>query len=158
MTGATTVGAIADAQGGLCYLCGRAFSADLPPTREHVVPRVAGGRNHGNILAACTPCNGAKGDRLPHPHEIAILEAINLQLCGRTRPVRPQPVPSSSPREQEKRRLFAIEMEKARIIRMGGDPEAMTDGQRRRADLANWRAQIAIFDGRGFSSSARMSA
>ncbi len=46
-----------------CQYCGETFEAkDL--TFDHVVPRMAGGRNgFGNVVAACVPCNSAKGHR-----------------------------------------------------------------------------------------------
>lgn len=50
-----------------CPYCGRAFSGDLPHTKEHVVGRkfVPRGTLHGMpnlLLRACKRCNGAKSD------------------------------------------------------------------------------------------------
>jgi len=47
-----------------CQYCGEAFaSTDL--TFDHVVPRSRGGRTSwDNVVAACSPCNVAKDDRL----------------------------------------------------------------------------------------------
>jgi len=47
-----------------CQYCGGGFSAsDL--TFDHVVPRSKGGRtNWANVVAACSPCNLRKGNRL----------------------------------------------------------------------------------------------
>ena len=48
-----------------CQYCGGGFSAsDL--TFDHVVPRSKGGRtNWTNVVAACSPCNLRKGNKLP---------------------------------------------------------------------------------------------
>jgi len=48
-----------------CQYCGNGFSAsDL--TFDHVVPRSKGGRtNWSNVVAACSPCNLRKGNKLP---------------------------------------------------------------------------------------------
>jgi 5-methylcytosine-specific restriction endonuclease McrA len=48
-----------------CQYCGNSFSAsDL--TFDHVVPRSKGGRtNWTNVVAACSPCNLRKGNKLP---------------------------------------------------------------------------------------------
>lgn len=44
-----------------CVYCGRAAS-----TVDHVLPRSRGGRDTWeNLVAACLPCNGRKGDRTP---------------------------------------------------------------------------------------------
>lgn len=57
--------------GFACQYCGR--GEDL--TFDHVVPRSRGGRTTwDNIVAACAPCNLAKGGRTPaqsgmHPHQ-----------------------------------------------------------------------------------------
>ncbi len=47
--------------GGRCAYCGR---DDLPLTRDHVVPLVAGGNHTAeNIVPACGHCNSSKGDK-----------------------------------------------------------------------------------------------
>jgi len=48
-----------------CQYCGNGFSAsDL--TFDHVVPRSKGGRtNWTNVVAACSPCNLRKSNKLP---------------------------------------------------------------------------------------------
>ena len=47
--------------GHRCAYCGRAAS-----TVDHVLPRSRGGRDTWeNLVAACLPCNGRKGDRTP---------------------------------------------------------------------------------------------
>jgi len=48
-----------------CQYCGNGFSAsDL--TFDHVVPRSKGGRtNWTNVVAACSPCNLRKANKLP---------------------------------------------------------------------------------------------
>ena len=48
-----------------CQYCGGAFAAD-ELTFDHVIPRSRGGKtNWENVVAACAPCNLAKGDRMP---------------------------------------------------------------------------------------------
>lgn len=52
-----------------CQYCGR-HRTDLRGraflTRDHVVPVSRGGANDwGNVVAACSPCNNRKGNRLP---------------------------------------------------------------------------------------------
>ena len=49
-----------------CQYCGRSLPThDL--TFDHVVPRARGGRTTWeNVVTACSPCNLAKGSRLPH--------------------------------------------------------------------------------------------
>ena len=53
--------AVAD-QRGRCFWCRRPFSALVPPTTDHVVPRVKGGPSwRENEVAACRRCNGERG-------------------------------------------------------------------------------------------------
>ncbi len=48
-----------------CQYCGGGFSAS-ELTFDHVVPRSRGGRtNWTNVVAACSPCNLRKGNKLP---------------------------------------------------------------------------------------------
>ncbi|MGY2085117.1 HNH endonuclease [Blastococcus sp. SYSU DS0539] len=57
---------ILDRDGATCVWCGRAFSAQVRPTTEHVVPRVKGGPSWlENEVAACGRCNGERGHRTP---------------------------------------------------------------------------------------------
>jgi HNH endonuclease len=52
--------------GGTCIWCGRRFDALVPPTTEHVVPRVKGGPSWlENEVAACRRCNAERGHRTP---------------------------------------------------------------------------------------------
>ncbi|WP_235909917.1 MOSC N-terminal beta barrel domain-containing protein [Goekera deserti] len=52
--------------GATCVWCGRAFGPAVPPTTEHVVPRVKGGPSWAeNEVAACPRCNGERGHRGP---------------------------------------------------------------------------------------------
>jgi len=52
--------------GATCVWCGRAFTAQVPPTTEHVVPRVKGGPSWPeNEVAACRRCNCDRGHRGP---------------------------------------------------------------------------------------------
>jgi 5-methylcytosine-specific restriction endonuclease McrA len=46
-----------------CYYCRRAFASGELRTFDHKVPRARGGSNKpGNLVVACTECNGEKGD------------------------------------------------------------------------------------------------
>ncbi len=50
--------------GGTCIWCGRAFTDLVPPTTEHVVPRLKGGPSWlENEVAACRRCNSDRGHR-----------------------------------------------------------------------------------------------
>ena len=50
--------------GARCVWCGRAFGPLLPPTREHLVPRVKGGPSWlENEVPACRRCNAERGHR-----------------------------------------------------------------------------------------------
>jgi 5-methylcytosine-specific restriction endonuclease McrA len=71
-----------------CAYCRKKFAfADL--TFDHVVPRRRGGRTEWqNIVAACRPCNGRKGDR--SCDESGMWPAIE--------PIRPTALPPPSPR------------------------------------------------------------
>lgn len=64
-------------QGPDCYLCGATMAR---PTREHVIPQSKGGKNAGNLLMACQPCNVAKGNRWPYPCELIYVGAVHLRL------------------------------------------------------------------------------
>ena len=58
--------AAVDDQHGRCFWCGRAFSTLVPPTTDHVVPRVKGGPSwRENEVAACRRCNGERGHQGP---------------------------------------------------------------------------------------------
>ena len=73
--------ALVEAQGGCCYLCKNPFTDLFGPTAEHVIPRSRGGRHNANILLACSPCNAAKGDRMPFKTELALLHRINEHIA-----------------------------------------------------------------------------
>jgi hypothetical protein len=52
--------------GDTCIWCGRSFGDLLPPTTEHVVPRLKGGPSWlENEVAACRRCNSERGHRAP---------------------------------------------------------------------------------------------
>ena len=52
--------------GATCVWCGRAFTGQVTPTTEHVVPRVKGGPSWPeNEVAACRRCNSDRGHRGP---------------------------------------------------------------------------------------------
>jgi HNH endonuclease len=58
--------AVVARDGGTCIWCGRAFSGLVPPTTEHVVPRLKGGPSWlENEVAACRRCNSDRGHRGP---------------------------------------------------------------------------------------------
>jgi hypothetical protein len=58
--------AAVERDGPTCIWCGRTFAALVPPTTEHVVPRVKGGPSRlENEVAACRRCNGERGHRGP---------------------------------------------------------------------------------------------
>jgi 5-methylcytosine-specific restriction endonuclease McrA len=66
-----------------CQYCGESMQArDL--TFDHVVPRSQGGKTSWtNIVTACRPCNGKKGNRTPEQARMKLL----------SRPVRPKALP-----------------------------------------------------------------
>jgi hypothetical protein len=52
--------------GPTCIWCGRTFTGLVPPTTEHVVPRLKGGPSWlENEVAACRRCNAERGHRGP---------------------------------------------------------------------------------------------
>jgi 5-methylcytosine-specific restriction endonuclease McrA len=58
--------AVVERDGGTCIWCGRAFTRLVPPTTEHVVPRLKGGPSWlENEVAACRRCNSDRGHRSP---------------------------------------------------------------------------------------------
>lgn len=58
-----------------CQYCGNPFAADAL-TFDHVIPRCRGGETSWeNVVAACAPCNLAKGDRIPSNAGIFPLKA-----------------------------------------------------------------------------------
>lgn len=57
-----------------CAYCGRPFSGKKARrTQDHIVPRILGGKDGFNRVAACLQCNQDKG-RLPLLNWIAVLE------------------------------------------------------------------------------------
>ena len=59
--------------GHLCMYCGSQFGAQML-TRDHVRPLSRGGKDGWrNVVAACKPCNHAKGARLPEEAGMALL-------------------------------------------------------------------------------------
>jgi hypothetical protein len=58
--------AAVDRDGDTCIWCGRAFTGQVGPTTEHVVPRVKGGPSWlENEVAACRRCNADRGHTAP---------------------------------------------------------------------------------------------
>ena len=52
--------------GDTCIWCGRVLGGLVPPTTEHVVPRLKGGPSwSANEVAACRRCNAERGHRTP---------------------------------------------------------------------------------------------
>jgi 5-methylcytosine-specific restriction endonuclease McrA len=67
--------AILERDGATCVWCERAFSSLVPPTTDHLVPRVKGGPSWAvNELASCRRCNSQRGHATP---------ALWLQECRR---------------------------------------------------------------------------
>ena len=64
----------------VCQYCGRYYSSGYL-TVDHVLPRSKGGETvWENVVTACKPCNGRKGDHTP--------EEVGMHLCSKPR--RPQ--------------------------------------------------------------------
>jgi 5-methylcytosine-specific restriction endonuclease McrA len=62
-------------QKGLCHYCEKRFSAK-ELTLDHIVPLARGGSSQpGNLVAACRPCNQAKGLETPVDSLFRALEA-----------------------------------------------------------------------------------
>jgi hypothetical protein len=58
--------AVLDRDGDTCVWCGRTFAPLVPPTTEHVVPRLKGGPSWlENEVAACRRCNSERGHCSP---------------------------------------------------------------------------------------------
>src|SRR4051795_2629052 len=58
--------AVVARDGDTCIWCGRPFAGLIPPTTEHVVPRLKGGPSWlENEGAACHRCNSERGHRGP---------------------------------------------------------------------------------------------
>ena len=52
--------------GNCCLWCGREFGALVPPTTDHLIPRLKGGPSWvENEVAACRRCNSDRGHRSP---------------------------------------------------------------------------------------------
>jgi 5-methylcytosine-specific restriction endonuclease McrA len=86
--------AVVARDGDTCVWCGRAFTRLVPPTTEHVVPRLKGGPSWlENEVAACRRCNSDRGHRSPvgwleecrrrgwHPDE-SRLSRVLVELAG----------------------------------------------------------------------------
>jgi hypothetical protein len=57
---------VVDRDGATCIWCGRPFDRLVPPTTEHVVPKLKGGPSWlENEVAACRRCNAERGHRGP---------------------------------------------------------------------------------------------
>ena len=75
------------AQGGRCFHCFEPMDAESFPkkvdgwTREHVVPRVHGGKDAWNIVLAHSACNSRRGSALPS--EAMLQRAHHLHLAAR---------------------------------------------------------------------------
>ena len=54
---------VIEEDGTICHYCG--CDCSHAPTVDHVVPfKLGGGMDRENLVVACKPCNGRKGDRL----------------------------------------------------------------------------------------------
>ena len=63
---ATRLRLVVDRDGATCIWCGRPFDRLVPPTTEHVVPKLKGGPSWlENEVAACRRCNADRGHRSP---------------------------------------------------------------------------------------------
>ncbi len=52
-------------QNNLCADCGRKFTDELKPTRDHIIPVYLGGAlTFGNVQALCRPCNSRKRNKI----------------------------------------------------------------------------------------------
>ena len=52
--------------GDHCFWCGRTFAPLVPPTTDHLIPRLKGGPSWlANEVAACRRCNADRGHRSP---------------------------------------------------------------------------------------------
>lgn len=64
-----------------CFYCGEVVDG---VTTDHFIPASLGGGKGMNSVAACRPCNGAKGNRLPSPSEIrryfAMWKSLGIDL------------------------------------------------------------------------------
>jgi hypothetical protein len=57
---------VLERDGDTCIWCGRLLGGLVPPTTEHVVPRLKGGPSWlANEVAACRRCNTERGHRAP---------------------------------------------------------------------------------------------
>jgi 5-methylcytosine-specific restriction endonuclease McrA len=58
--------AVLERDGATCAWCGRTFGPLVPPTTDHVIPRLKGGPSWlENEVAACRRCNSGRGHRSP---------------------------------------------------------------------------------------------
>lgn len=59
--------------GPLCFFCEK----NAASTIDHLYPRTLGGETvMGNLVPACGPCNGVKGERLPTAEEVEKFQRI----------------------------------------------------------------------------------
>jgi hypothetical protein len=50
-----------------CNMCGRKFTKDLPPTKDHILPLTKGhGLTFENVQALCKPCNSKKYNNIDY--------------------------------------------------------------------------------------------
>jgi len=68
--GSVVVRTLLKRDGNHCFFCFAEFGDDCPPTREHLIPRTAGGPDHiSNQFLACGSCN-SKVSHWPAPEKI----------------------------------------------------------------------------------------
>lgn len=96
---AARLSAALERDGPTCIWCGRPFSALVPPTTEHLVPRVKGGPSWlENEVGACRRCNRERGHLTPAewleecrrrgwhpdlPRLVAVLKALDTAITER---------------------------------------------------------------------------
>jgi hypothetical protein len=111
---------ILERDGPTCVWCARELGdALVPPTTEHVVPRLKGGPSWlENEVAACKRCNGRRGHRTPaewaqeceglgwtpdRARLVAVLESLTHKIAERGGQRRARPYVASQLRRLRKR-------------------------------------------------------
>ena len=70
---------ILEDDGDACHYCGVAYTADNPPTQDHVVPLSKGGHHtKDNVVSACLSCNCSKGASLDWASDKVEARAVRL--------------------------------------------------------------------------------
>jgi hypothetical protein len=70
-------GKILTLQNNKCAECGREFTSELKPTKDHIIPlSLGGGLTFGNVQALCRSCNSIKHDRVHFTRAITELLVV----------------------------------------------------------------------------------